>query len=272
MKLTKKLIALAMTAAMAAAMAGCGGGTDTADVETLLNTANETMANVDSMSAQMDMVMDMEVEGETFTMTTTSNIESIMDPMKMKMDMSLRMADEVMQENTMYAVAEGDTVTSYMNLDGTWYTQPMTVGDLSQYNAQQNMELYLQNLRSFSATGTEEINGTATTVIEGVLTGDSMREAMLSSGLQTATATMGVTEEDLDTMLEGISDMPVKLWISEDGYVMQYELDMTAMMQSMMSAMAEGVSMNISNVSVKMTCDNYNAVEDFEIPAEALAA
>jgi len=95
---------------------------------------------------------------------------------------------------------------------------------------------------------------------------------MKNSGLESATAGMGMSVDEVVSMIEG--DMPVKLWITEDGYVMQYDLNMTQMMQSLMDGMAKGQDLNlkVSNVNIKMTCDNYNAIENIELPAEAQSA
>lgn len=274
MKFRKRFLAAAMTMAMAVGMAGCGGGEaggDAAgvDVETLLKTANETMASVKSYSADMTMVFDMAMGEEKAATEVTASMETMTDPLKLKMDMSTKMNGEELQAYQMYALQDGETATSYINVGGQWVQQPVSPDDLAQYNAEQNMDLYLNNLSNFSATGTEKINDKDTTVVEGVLTGDAMKEAMATSGLDSATASMGMSAEEVASMIEG--DMPVKLWITEDGYVMQYDLDMTQIMQSMMTAMAQGqdTGLTINTASIKMTCNNYNAIEDIELPAEA---
>lgn len=269
MKFRKRFLAAAMTMAMAVGMAGCGGDAAGVDVETLLKTANETMASVKSYSADMTMVFDMAMGEEKAATEVTASMETMTDPLKLKMDMSTKMNGEELQALQMYALQDGETATSYINVGGQWVQQPVSPDDLAQYNAEQNMDLYLNNLSNFSATGTETINDKETTVVEGVLTGDAMKEAMATSGLDSATASMGMSAEEVASMIEG--DMPVKLWITEDGYVMQYDLDMTQIMQSMMTAMAEGqdAGLTINAASIKMTCNNYNAIEDIELPAEA---
>lgn len=278
MKFRKRIMAAAMTVAMAVAMVGCNGnnGGDNAekglDPETLLKTANETMANVESFSADMNMTFDMEMAEEKASTEIVAKMEAMTNPLKLKMDMSTKMNGEEMQAYQMYAMQDGETATSYINVGGQWAKQSISVDDLAQYNAEQNMDLYLNNLSNFSATGSETINGKETTIIEGVLTGDAMKEAMKNSGLESATAGMGMSVDEVVSMIEG--DMPVKLWITEDGYVMQYDLNMTQMMQSLMDGMAKGQDLNlkVSNVNIKMTCDNYNAIENIELPAEAQSA
>ncbi len=274
MKFRKRFLAAAMTMAMAVAMAGCNGGTggDAAtglDAETLLKTANETMASVTSYSAEMSVVFDMAMGEEKAATEIVAKMEAMTDPLKLKMDMSTKMNGEELQAYQMYAIQDGESATSYINIGGQWAKQPISTNDLAQYNAEQNMDLYLKNLSNFSATGSETINGKETTIVEGVLTGDAMKEAMKTSGLDSATASLGMTADEVISMIEG--DMPVKLWITEDGYVMQYDLDMTKIMESLMSAMSQGqdVGLKINTTSIKMTCDNYNAIENIELPPEA---
>ena len=278
MKLRKRVFAGILAGAMALMMAGCGGTTtDTSadgGVEALLQKADETMAGVTSMSSHMDMVMDMTLDKEVYSTSTSATIEGFYDPVKMKMDMSMSINGEELQSYAMYVAQDGDTVTSYMNMAGAWYAQPVDIGSLSQYNAQENMSIYLENLETFSEAGTEEINGQSATIIEGVLTGDSMKEAIASSGIDSMSTELGMTEEEMDSLFASMGDMPVKLWITEDGYVVKYELDMTAVMAGLMGSMSaeESGGMEFTKTLITMTCDNFNAVEDFEIPAEALAA
>ncbi len=275
MKFRKRILATAMTVAMAVAMAGCGGGnggdTKGADVETLLKTASEKMATVKSYSADMTMNFDMEMGEEKASTEINAKMDAMSDPLKLKMDMSTKVNGQEMQAFQMYAIQEGETATSYVNVGGQWANQPISIDDLAQYNADANMDLYLNNLSNFSATGSETINGKETTVVEGVLTGDAMKEALQTSGLESATAGMGMSVDEVASMMQG--DMPVKMWITEDGYVMQYDLDMTALMQGLMDGMSQGqdTGVKVSNVTIKMTCDNYDNVT-VELPAEAKPA
>ena len=93
MKLRKRVFAGILAGAMALMMAGCGGTTtDTSadgGVEALLQKADETMAGVTSMSSHMDMVMDMTLDKEVYSTSTSATIEGFYDPVKMKMDMSM---------------------------------------------------------------------------------------------------------------------------------------------------------------------------------------
>ncbi len=286
MKIKNSLIAAAVV--MAIALTGCGSsGATAADgeptAEDLINLSSEAMADVKSMSASMVMELSAEIEDETLDMLMTADMDTIYEePVKLKMDMNVSTDGETAVGYSMYAVQDGNTMNTYINLgDGTWYSQQVTVADMSQYNAQSNTVLYLSNLSSFSAEKSETVNGVETTVISGVLTGDGMKEAIINSGMESFTGSLGeMTEEEIDEVISQLGDMPVKLWISDDGYVMKYELEMTEMMQKLVVAVVaqsvgaaeEEIPITVSKMLISMTCDNYNAVEDFEIPEEALAA
>lgn len=281
MKFMKKFLAVSMTAAMAVSVSACGGETGGQDAEALVKTATETMASVTSMSSEMTMDFTMSLEDETMDMTSKAIMDTIYgENLKIKMDVSAETAGEPVQAYSMYMEQNGDTIDAYMDIgDGTWYQQSLTLEDISQYDAQANAEMYLQSMEDLKIDGTEELNGHSTSIVSGVFTGESMRDAMASSGIESLTESMGLTEEDMETVLNSISDMPVKMWISEEGYIVKYEIDMTGMMQSLMDNMlaaaaqtTEEVPLVISKTMVTMTCDNFNAVEDFEIPADAAAA
>lgn len=176
----------------------------------------------------------------------------------------------------MFAAETEDAFMSYMNLDGTWYAVPMDMDELDQYNAEENMDLFLENITSFSAAGEEDINGTKATKITGVITGDAMQEAIESSGAMNSVESLGVSEEEVEAMYADLGDLPISLWIDADGYVLKYEMDMTAMMQSVVEkAMAEeggDAVVQLTKMMITMVCSDFNAVPDIEIPAEALEA
>ena len=185
MKFRKRIAALAVAAVCVLPMAGCSssGTSNTAmdtDVEALLQKAETTMAEVNSMSANMQMDLEIADSESTYKMNITSDMQIQLDPMMVKADIVMSVDDSPMQTYTSYVVQEGETVDTYANVMGEWVYQPMDMTAVGQYDATQNMELYLNNLTSFSATGTEKINDVDTTVIAGELTGESMAEALKS--------------------------------------------------------------------------------------------
>ena len=276
MKLRKILAAVA---AMTVLVSGCGGGqVDTAEIEALLSQAKATMATVESMAAEMTMEMDMSMGGETIETTTLASIRSQQNPLKMAMDMSMVMSDGTeIDQMQMYAVEEDGHLHTYMSMADVWYAETLEMDELSQYNAEENMDLYLDHITNFTSGKQEEVNGTQATKIAGVITGDAMEEAIAGSGLTASAQSMGISEEMMASMYEDLGDLPVSLWINAEGYVLKYELDMTEMMQKIMdeSLKAMGASeadlqMDIEKTAITMVCSDFNAVEEIEIPEAAL--
>ena len=273
----KKMLAAA--AAMTLFVSGCGGSTmDTAEIEALLSQAKTTMATVESMAAEMTMEMDMDMNGEPMETTTVASIRSQQNPLRMAMDMSMVMSDGTkIDQMQMYALEEDGHLKTYMSTADLWYAETMEMGELSQYNAEENLDLYLDNITETTAGREEEIDGTKTTKISGVITGDAMEEAIAGSGLTASAQSLGISEEMMAAMYEELDDLPISLWIDGEGYVRKYEMDMTEMMQKIMAesmkamgASEEDLPVKIEKTVISMVCSEFNAIEEIEIPEEAL--
>jgi len=269
---------LAAVAAMLL-MTGCGGSNmDAPEVEALLSQAKETMATVESMAAEMTMEMDMGMNGETIETTTVARILSQQEPLKMKMDMSMVMSDGTeIDQMQMYAVEEDGHLHTYMSMADAWYAETLELGELNQYNAEGNMDLYLDNIADFKAGKQEDINGTQAVKISGVIKGDAMEQAIADSGLTASAESMGLTVEMVEELYDELGNLPISLWIDAEGYVLKYELDMTEMMQKIMDesmkalgAAEEDIRMDIEKTSITMVCSDFNDVGEIEIPEAAL--
>ena len=273
----KKLLAAA--AAVTVFVTGCGGSQmDTAEIETLLEKAQNTMASVESMAAEMTMEMDMGMNGEVIETTTLANIRTQQEPLKMAMEMSMVMSDGTkIDQMQMYAVEEGGHLHTYMSMADMWYAETMELDAMNQYNAEENMDLYLNNLTDFKSHGQEKINDTDATKISGVIKGDAMEKAFADSGMTASAESMGITVEMLEEIYDELADLPISLWIDAEGYVLKYEMDMTEMMQKVMdeSMKAMGaaeteLAMDIEKTVISMVCSDFNAVEEIVIPEAAL--
>lgn len=190
------------------------------------------------------------------------NQDLFMNPFKMhyKTKVMLGEGSEVVDTEEQYAEERDGMVHTYSVTAGYVFADSYTTEEFIGEQALADLDLYLTKLQSAQTVGTEEINGVSATVVTGILDGKDMAD----SGEEWA----DIREGKVD------ADDSIKLWITEDGYVMQYELDMTAMMQGILDVMSAGEEnpITISKTLVHMTCSNFDAVPDFEVPAEALAA
>ncbi len=275
----KKLLAVLAAAVML--MTGCAT-TVLSEEETqeLLTLSQKNMAALESMEARMTMEMDMSMGEETAETTTTAKILTQKNPLRMQMDISATLEDgTTAQSMQMYAEEEDGKLRTYVLAGSTWYSQTMEMSALAQYNAEENVALYLSSLADFSATAKEEVSKNETIRIEGVLKKDVLQEVLAESGITESAAAMGVTEEQLATLLESVDSLPLTLWITEDGYVLKYEMDLTAVMQKIMDKAMEAAgsteassAVKVEKTTISMLCGQFNAVEEITIPDEAKSA
>lgn len=301
MKFRNKFLALLLAATMSFSASACGSadaGKDDAAPKTENTAADdksedvdyyaaavEKMKDISSMNATMHMEMDMTAgaDGETQSIqtVTTTNMSCLYNPMRLKMDMNMDAGNGNAVDMSIYAEeAEDGTYTMYMYDGSQWQSQPVQMDDLAQYDAASNVTGYMQESYNFQDAGTEQIDGKNARKYTGVITGDDMKEAMMSTGALNSLSSLGLDESQLETMLKDLGELPISLWIDEtDSYPVKYEMDMTAMMNSLMSGLmesmgdeAEGASIEVSKMKIEMTCSDFNAVSDFSIPDEVKEA
>ncbi|MGN0711346.1 MAG: DUF6612 family protein [Anaerovoracaceae bacterium] len=288
--LLKKTAACGLSLVMVLGLAACGGGSSSLTTEELMTAACENLESLSSMSYDIAMSMEMVSDGETVQMNTSGTADYITKPMKMKMDMTTDMGDLGSAGTTMYMVEEDEKISLYSGVavdgDSMMWTK-MILDDpelLTQYNAKESLNMYISNAESFKANGTEKINGSSATRYDGIISEESMDEVMKSSGMLSQTSALGMSENEVLEMLTGLGDLSVSIWIDDEKCIpVQYEIDMTEMMQKLMNNLigsmddAEGdasqeMGLTFTKVVMNMTLKNFDSVENFDIPAEALDA
>lgn len=281
MKRKNTWLALALCAVLTLSLTACGGSGDKGskkdDVDPLA-AAEENMANAKSMEIEMIMDMDMEVMGETMETTTTIDMTSFSDPLRMKADMAISMSGYGSESMTMYAEqTSGNQVTVYLNEGSEWMSETASVEDLGQFDTGASMGFYLDSSSGMTQSGTETVNGTACYKYTGKITGSAVKDVMMESGALDSLGSTGLSQSDLEQMLNNLGDIPVTLWIGQESlYYVRMDLDMTACMDGLMQAMVEsmggaelGITMSVPKMTITMNCSNFNSAADFTIPAEA---
>lgn len=266
MLISGKIITGILTAAVMAA----GNGTPTPDTGTLLQKANGTMSQVESMSVMTERQMDVAFDGEITSTIIQSDIDTIAKPFKANVDVVVIRNGEVAQRYGTYAVESGEGIDTYSEMEGKWVHEAGTIADISQYDIWTQKDLFLNYLGSFVVDGAEEINGIQTTKISGVLTGEAMEKVLETSGIDLVFGGLGWSLDELDTELEAMEELPVSLWISPDGYLICYEFDITDRMQAALDNLS-GTEENFQTIvktKLRVTCSNFNEISDFEIPKE----
>lgn len=266
MLISGKIIIGILTAAVMAA----GNGTPTPDTGALLQKANGTMSQVESMSVMTERQMDVAFDGEITSTIIQSDIDTMAKPFKANVDVVVIRNGEVAQRYGAYAVESGEGIDTYSEMEGKWVHEAGTIADISQYDIWTQKDLFLNHLSSFVVDGAEEINGIQTTKISGVLTGEAMEKVLETSGIDLVFGGLGWSLDELDTELEAMEELPVSLWISPDGYLICYEFDITDRMQAALYNLS-GTEENFQTIvktKLRVTCSNFNEISDFEIPKE----
>jgi hypothetical protein len=295
MKIMKRLGALCCATAMLLSLAACNtntaGTTSEASVAEILAAADQKVSEAKSMEADMTMDMDMvmSMEGQSYTMKTSTLMNMVMfsNPMKMKIDMKvntdlgeLTAGSDVEPMNIqMYIAGSDNNYNMYSNYGTGWTSQPIDMSSLEMYNPKANMDIYLKSADSFQVDGEETINDMKTTKYTGVIKGDAMEEVLNASGMLDNMNSLGVDMGDLDfkALYSDMGDLPISVWINEEGYPVRYEMDMAELMNKFYEKLVEqmgeeaaGGQITCTKVQVSMNCFNYNNAADFEVPAEAM--
>ena len=283
----KKFAIVLLAMAMLVSLCACGSGQDAnATPAEVIKAAQEKMAEVTSMSYDMIMDMEMGIAEQSFVMNTTATADQIVEPLQMKMEMSMNMGELGTTATTMYIAQEDGKFMCYMGMDdGTgnmiWQKQEMTDVDeiMAQYDGKESMDVYISSAEGFVENGSEEINGEEATRYDGTISKDAMNEALETSGALSQFSSLGLSEDALASMINDLGEMPISIWIGTDsGLPVKYDMDMTTVMQNLMTNMMDSMGgsadmeLTISKMTISMTLRNFNGVEAIEIPAEAQAA
>lgn len=298
MNMTKRITAALAAMTLCFSLAACGGnggngGNAEGDAAKGKSPAEQIAAAVEkldaakslSISMKQDIGMSMKSGDQSQDMAYTVNMDMDMfqKPIKAKGKMTVDMGEMGGKQETEVYMQEADGKASvYIGMNGQWMKQSADAEGMEMYDVQDTMDLYLDNASDFKEAGSEQVNGADATKFTGVIKGDKLEEVMEESGMMDMVdqfAAAGMSEDDVKAMLSNLGDMPMTVWVSAEGYPVQYEMDMTAMLASIMDnvmkaagAAEQGVSVQVSNAKISMTCSNFDSVADFELPAETANA
>ncbi len=289
MKRWRRSGALILAAVLSLSLAACGGSEPTPE-EILDQTLQNSQEELESLSASVTAQVDMEIQvgDQTQTMETTTAMDMVCfsDPLKLKAETSMDVGELGSFSATVYAQQEGDAYITYTDVGGQWFRETASAELLEQYNASAEMNSYLSSTDQWTFQQEEELDGAAVLKFSGTVA-DSQVSAMLEeSGVLDSLGTMqqlGVSAENLQGMLQGLGEITIQMWVDpEICYPVRYEMDMTQVCNTLtenvlqvledMGQSTDGISIQYPQVKMIMTCSDINSAPDFEIPAEALEA
>lgn len=280
----KRILAAALSLTLALGLTACSGGTSAEETpEEVLAKAQQAMEEVKSMGYDMDMTMTMEADGldEPLEILTTYQVDTTMDPLAVKANMEIDMGElggstqmqiYLVEQDGSYQIATGTVGEDGQTTWQTGVTDSLT--GMEQLDGKAAMDVYLSSAQSFTQGATETVNGVEATRYDGVIAGADLEEVLEASG--TLEQLDGLGLGDVDVLLTDLADLPISIWIAKDTYYpVQYEMDMAAMMQTMleksMGSELDDLGMTISQLTTKMTTRDFNNIPEIQIPSEAMA-
>ncbi|SDN65218.1 DUF6612 family protein [Alkalicoccus daliensis] len=249
----KKAVICMSAVALFAAPAAVSAESDAADI---LNQSNEAMDSLDSFSSTVYMEMSIVENGEAFTTEATVEQDVFLDPFKLRQETTTVLPE----------LGEEETLMSYMTEDGFyqedgeggWIRLDDGLGDMMTAQDQlmdagpiaEHMDVTEEDgYYVLTYTGEPE---DFEDVMEAVYEMDGMNGDM--EGM-----------EEMEDMMN-IEDISYEMHIDQDTY---YVTD--AVVDLTMSMEMEGMSVTMEQM-MEMSFHNFNNVEDFDLPQEALEA
>lgn len=277
-KATALMVALLMVVALSACAKNPSSNSDP------ITTAQEKLDTITSMS--YDMTMDIQMssaEQPTTKMFTSVTGDQIMEPLQMKMNMSMNMGELGFTEAIMYLTMEEGKYISYIGMEdgqGNIQWEKQEVADfeemMAQYDGKEAMDLYMSSSMNFVQKSTETVNGSKAVRYDGIISKEDVNEVMKTSGTLSQFTSLGMSQEDIEALLKDLGEIPISIWIDKtSNFPVKYEMDMTDIMQALMSKVMEDFGAQEANIKVdkvflSMTLRDFNTVEKIEIPKEAL--
>ena len=279
----KKLAALFLTLTMVFGLAACGS------FETRMVRAAQKMEKTESMHMDMDMDIDMHLALLGENLDTDVKMSGAMDmhkePLLAKMDMTVDALGQTV-DVTEYMEKNGTQLDMYLkdSITGSWSKQTVDMDEApGQLNMTEQFVVFKECAKDFSEVGQETVNGSQATRYDGVIRGEYIEAAVKASGALDALSEsleMDLDEDDF----ANLGSLPTSLWIDDkSGMIVRYDMDMTEIMQSVMTRAMEdaldqaglgsvdlsGVELNLEKVTVSVVLSQFDQIGEIVIPEEA---
>lgn len=275
----KKWLACLLALCMLLALCACGGKKTTpashGDPKAVMAEAAEKLNGVKSLSFDMEIKMAFSAEGQSMDLGMTTSAETILDPMVSHSTTSIEMFGIEVES---YMVKQGDQVITYSGMkQGSevvgWSKTTVSADDLEaiqsqmgSYDAQDSFNTQLNLVDNLKEVGAEKVNGKSATRYDGVIHGKDIGKALGSTGAGETLESLGMDPDSLT------QDIPISIWIYEDGMPAKYDFDMTDLMAQLLAQSEETQEAEVSAVRLTLTITGVNSVSEIVIPQEALDA
>lgn len=279
----KKWLACLLALCTLLALCACGGTSGKTepvaahkDPKTVMDEARQKMEDVKSISFDMEMQMTMGAQGQTMDMGVTMSADTIKEPLQAHVNMRMDMFG---MDTEMYMVREADgSLVTYTGLKeggkvAEWYKATVSADDLEgiqaqvgSYDADSSFSTQLDIADNLKEIGVETVNGKNATRYDGVIHGSDIGKALGQTNMADTLSIIGLDPTQLD------QDVPISIWIYEDGMPAKYDIDMTDLLAQLFAQSEETADAEVSAVRMSMTITGVDTVSEIVIPQEALDA
>lgn len=255
----------------------------TAAAKALVAEADKKTQSAKSMSYSLTTDMVISVLNQKLATTMTGNVDMIMDPVSMKMNIKMDMGALGSQEMETYMVSENGVLMMYNLTDGKWTKQAAGNADaMVEYNAKENMDLYLTSYESVRLEGKDTVNGKTATKLYCKLADEYIEKALGMASMEEQLEGTGISASMLTDMYKGVKGFSYSIWIDDaTGMVVKYDMDMTEVMAQVMKNMIDIVGkedptaaaaikgMSYDKMTMNMTVTGVDNVKTIVLPDAA---
>lgn len=282
MKWMKRTAALGAAALLALSLAACSGG----NADETVAAALEKVKSASSLDAVIEIAAEYTSEDQNLSVTKRMNLTTFQDPLKLKAERALNMdsgEDTYSRTITMYARKEGEELVQYATDGSYWAKQTTTQEVLDTYNVGDTLAAYVAQASGFRKNGTETVNDADAEKYTGSISGKPLVDILESNGYLESISSMSEDQQSkIKANLERMPAAEIAVWVDQEGYLVKMEMDMLEVASNMAANIDEtlghptttdgATSDELVGSAIRLTCSNFDAATDFEIPAEALEA
>lgn len=267
---TRKILALALTAALILGLSACS-------FDGAMAKAVTKLARADSLHGDMTVDIVFSVAGIKTSSYTQMSADCLTEPFLMSGEMTTDTIGVDVQTQY-YADKEGESYNIYTSTNGhDWEVETTSDReDTGSIDIGAALSFYLSVAASFEKIGVETVNGTSAVRYDGYIPESSIIEVLETSGIS-KTLSIDTSDADIADVVRGIGDIPVSVWLEKGtGLPVKYTMDMSTAIEVILenvtgTFVSSILSVEVSRALVTIEASDYNAVESFEIPAEIIA-
>ena len=254
-------------------LAGCGSGKD---AEEIIDRAISEIKDIESMTTDMEMIVDMSVSsGETSisaNMGMSLKVDQLIDEQISHGTGSTTVSTFGMSEEAdieLYLVKEEGELVEYSKTDdGDWIIGDTGYASLTMINSKTFWQGF-KSAKNLKHTGEGEVNKSKTEIVECKMDGDTIDDAMAFASTSDSTYASlfsGLSFKDTEVIIEA-------QFYQDSGLPASVKVDLTSVMDEVMkseefSSQMMGMDMAIDEFTMNFTFENYNEVDDIDIPDE----